>query len=93
MKHGIPFGATNDLSEVLKHPQVKARGALVDMTHPRAGPVKIVGVPMRLSKTPGSIRRPSPGIGEHNDEVLKELLGLSKTQIAKLRKAGVFGSR
>jgi CoA:oxalate CoA-transferase len=68
LKHGIPFGATNDLAEVLKHPQVKARGALVDMIHPRAGKVKIVGVPMRLSKTPGSIRLPSPSIGEHNDE-------------------------
>jgi crotonobetainyl-CoA:carnitine CoA-transferase CaiB-like acyl-CoA transferase len=93
LKAGIPFGATNDLSEVLEHPQVKARGALVDMAHPRAGPVKMVGVPMRLSKTPGSIRRPSPGIGEHNDEVLKEVLGLDKKAIAKLRAAGVFGSR
>ncbi len=93
LKHGIPFGATNDLSEVIKHPQVKARGTLVDVKHPRAGDVKIVGVPMRLSKTPGSIRRHSPAIGEHNDEVLKEMLGLSQERIDGLRKAGVFGQR
>jgi crotonobetainyl-CoA:carnitine CoA-transferase CaiB-like acyl-CoA transferase len=93
LKHGIPFGATNDIAEVLDHPQVKARGAMVAMEHPRAGPVKIVGVPMRLSKTPGSIRKSSPAIGEHNDEVLRELLGLDDARIAALREAGVFGSR
>jgi crotonobetainyl-CoA:carnitine CoA-transferase CaiB-like acyl-CoA transferase len=93
LKHGIPFGATNNLAEVLDHPQVKARGALVDMQHPRAGPVKMVGVPMRLSKTPGSVRRPSPSIGEHTDEVLREILAMDDQQIMALRKAGAFGKR
>lgn len=90
---GIPFGATNDLSEVINHPQVKARGTLVEVDHPRAGKVRIVGAPMRLSKTPGSIRRHSPAIGEHNDEVMREMLGLDNAQIAKLREKGVFGER
>ncbi len=93
LKQGVPFGATNNLAEVVDHPQVKARGVLVEMEHPRAGSVKMVGVPMRLSKTPGSVRTASPGIGEHNDEVLKEVLGLTQARIDALRKDGVFGKR
>ena len=93
LKNGIPFGAINDLAQLVEHPQVKARGALVEVQHPRAGKVKMVGVPMRLSKTPGSVRTPSPSIGEHNDEILTQKLGLSADEIAKLRAAGAFGKR
>ncbi len=93
LEKGVPFGATNNLAEVVEHPQVKARGVMVKMNHPRAGKVQMVGVPMRLSKTPGSVRTPSPSIGEHNDEVLKEVLGMSQTRIEALRKDGVFGGR
>ncbi len=93
LEKGVPFGATNNLAEVVEHPQVKARGVMVKMDHPRAGPVQMVGVPMRLSKTPGSVRTASPSIGEHNDEVLKEVLGMSQARIDALRKDGVFGSR
>ena len=93
LEKGVPFGATNNLAEVVEHPQVKARGVMVKMNHPRAGKVQMVGVPMRLSKTPGSVRTPSPSIGEHNDEVLKEVLGMSQTRIDALRKDGVFGGR
>src|SRR5262249_17880876 len=50
---GIPFGAINRIPEVVDHPQVKARGALVEMSHPSAGKVRMVGVPVRLSETPG----------------------------------------
>lgn len=50
--NGIPVGAINNLAQVVEHPQVKARGALVEMDHPRVGKVRIVGVPVRLSATP-----------------------------------------
>jgi crotonobetainyl-CoA:carnitine CoA-transferase CaiB-like acyl-CoA transferase len=62
---GIPFGAINGIPEVVEHPQVKARGALVEMDHPQAGKVRMVGVPVRLSETPGAVRTPSPLLGEH----------------------------
>ena len=91
LRHGIPVGAINHLDEVVDHPQVKARGALVPMDHPSAGPVRIVGVPMRLSKTPGTVRTPSPRLGQHTDEVLKEILGLSGEEVAALRQAKVVG--
>ena len=91
MTHGIPVGAVNDISQLVEHPQVKARGALVDIDHPAAGPTQIVGVPMRLSKTPGSIRTPSPLLGEHTEQVLQSMLGMSAEEVAELRELGALG--
>lgn len=87
---GIPVGAINNLAEVVEHPQVRARGSMVEMDHPSAGRVRIVGVPVRLSATPGSVRTPSPTLGQHTDEVLSEL-GWSAEEIAALRAAGALG--
>ena len=92
VKSGIPVGAINDIAEVIKHPQVKARGALVDTDHPVAGKVAVVGVPVRLSMTPGSVRTPSPTLGQHTDELLRDVLGLDAAAIAALRKAGALGA-
>ena len=91
LPEGIPFGAINNIAQVVAHPQVKARGALVEMQHPRAGNVKMVGVPVRLSETPGSVRTPSPTLGEHTAEVLRDLLGMSSKAVAALRDQGVIG--
>jgi crotonobetainyl-CoA:carnitine CoA-transferase CaiB-like acyl-CoA transferase len=88
---GIPVGAINDLAQVVDHPQVKARGALVEMDHPRAGKVRMVGVPVRLSETPGSVRTPAPMLGEHTEAVLRDLLGLDAGEVAALRAAGAIG--
>jgi crotonobetainyl-CoA:carnitine CoA-transferase CaiB-like acyl-CoA transferase len=88
---GIPVGAINHIPEVVDHPQVKARGALVEMDHPRAGKVRMVGVPIRLSETPGSVRTPAPTLGEHTADVLGELLGLRAEELATLRGADAIG--
>ena len=92
VKNGIPVGAINNLAEVVRHPQVKARGSLVEMDHPSVGKVSVVGVPARLSATPGSVRTPSPTLGQHTDVVLREVLALSDAQIAALRAAGALGA-
>jgi len=89
---GIPIGAINNIEQVVEHPQVVARGALVEMQHPRVGKVRVVGVPIRLSETPGSVRTPSPSLGEHTETVLAEVLGMTAQEIAALREAGGLGS-
>lgn len=88
VENGIPVGAINNLAEVAEHPQVEARGSMVEIEHPRAGRLRAVGVPARLSATPGSVRTPAPMLGQHTDEVLRDLLGLSESEIASLRSAG-----
>jgi crotonobetainyl-CoA:carnitine CoA-transferase CaiB-like acyl-CoA transferase len=84
LEAGVPVGAINDIAQLVEHPQVKARGTLVEMEHPRAGPVKVVGVPVRLSRTPGAIRSPSPRLGEHTEATLRSVLGLPEAEIARL---------
>jgi formyl-CoA transferase/CoA:oxalate CoA-transferase len=84
---GIPVGAINDIAQVVEHPQVRARGAIVETEHPTTGKVKMVGVPFRMSGTPGSVRTPAPHLGEHTDEVLRDDLGLSDQEIRRLRDA------
>ncbi len=88
---GIPIGAINNISQVIDHPQVAARGAIVNMDHPRAGAVRVVGVPIRLSETPGSVRTPSPSLGEHTEIVLSDILGMTREDIDALRGAGGLG--
>jgi CoA:oxalate CoA-transferase len=93
LAHGIPVGAINTIDQVVEHPQVKARGMIVESEPPVAGPVKMVGVPVRLSETPGCVREPAPLLGQHTDEVLQRYLGMGADEIEVLRRAGVVGRR
>jgi crotonobetainyl-CoA:carnitine CoA-transferase CaiB-like acyl-CoA transferase len=89
---GVPMGAINTLDQVVAHPQVRARDAIVEYTHPIAGTIETVAPPVRLSETPGSIRLPAPLLGEHTDEMLRERLGMKDDEIARLRAARVIGA-
>jgi crotonobetainyl-CoA:carnitine CoA-transferase CaiB-like acyl-CoA transferase len=91
LPEGIPMGAINTIDQVVDHPQVKARGMIVQTTHPTVGPVKMVGVPVKLSETPGAVRDPAPVLGQHTHEVLRGWLGLDDAEIADQRKAGALG--
>jgi len=90
---GIPMGAINDIAQVVEHPQVKARGAIVDVEHPRLGKVRVAGPAARLSETPPAVRTASPLLGQHTDEIMQEVLGLNAAQVAELHAAGAFGSK
>ncbi len=85
------MGAINSLDQVVRHPQVEARGVLVDTIHPIAGKVRMMGPPVRLSETPGGIRSPAPLLGQHTVSVLRERLGLTDDAIERLRADGVIG--
>ena len=73
--------------DVLK-PQVVAREMVVEIEHPVAGTLKMLGSPLKLSAQPTSIRRPPPVLGEHTDEILAEA-GYTSAQVTELREAGV----
>jgi crotonobetainyl-CoA:carnitine CoA-transferase CaiB-like acyl-CoA transferase len=87
---GIPMGAINTLDAVVAHPQVAARGALVESTHPVAGTIRMIAPPVRMSETPGSVRTPAPLLGQHTAQVLREHLGLGDDRIAQLEALGVI---
>jgi len=79
----IPCGPVNDYEEVVNDPQVVANDYIVDFDHPVAGPIKVPGIPVRLSKTPGQIRMGAPELGGNKEEILLEF-GYDWEDIAKL---------
>lgn len=72
---GIPCGPINSLDEVFSMPQVEARQMLIHMEHPEIEDLRLVGSPLKFSDTPVDFRLPPPRLGEHTEEVLKELFG------------------
>jgi formyl-CoA transferase/CoA:oxalate CoA-transferase len=85
---GVPCGAVRDLAEVCESPHLRARGMLQEMEHPRAGRIRQLGPAATLSRSPWSLQRPPPLLGEHSDEILREL-GLDAAEVMRLRAARV----
>jgi formyl-CoA transferase/CoA:oxalate CoA-transferase len=85
---GIPCGPIQSVAEVFQDPQVLHRRMVQEMDHPAAGRIRQIGIPIKLSATPGSLRLPPPTLGQHTGEVLRGLLRLSPGRIARLRAAG-----
>jgi crotonobetainyl-CoA:carnitine CoA-transferase CaiB-like acyl-CoA transferase len=81
---GVPCAPVNTLDHVLADPQTQAREMIVDIPHPRIPDLKLLGLPIKLSGTPGSVRLPPPLKGQHTEEVLRDL-GYSHTDIADFR--------
>jgi crotonobetainyl-CoA:carnitine CoA-transferase CaiB-like acyl-CoA transferase len=89
VKADVCVGKVYDVQEMVTDPQVLHRRMIVDVQHPRHGAVRQVGIAIKLSETPGTLRAAAPAPGEHTDDVLKTL-GLSPPEIAALRSKGVI---
>jgi crotonobetainyl-CoA:carnitine CoA-transferase CaiB-like acyl-CoA transferase len=87
--HGLPCGRIQSVSEVCDSPQVHARNMVVSLNHPKAGPLRVTGVPIKLSDTPGAVETPPPLLGEHTTQVLRDWLQISPVEVDGLRQAGV----
>jgi crotonobetainyl-CoA:carnitine CoA-transferase CaiB-like acyl-CoA transferase len=89
---GLPVGPINDIAEVFADPQVRHRDMAVPIEHPTAGAIRLPGIPVKFGATPGAIQGPPPRLGEHTDEILRDVLGLSGDAIAELRASGALGT-
>jgi crotonobetainyl-CoA:carnitine CoA-transferase CaiB-like acyl-CoA transferase len=84
-RHEVPFGVAYSVADIFADPHVQARGDIESVDDPTIGPVRMQGVYPRFSRTPGAIRRGAPTLGQHNDEVYGELLGLSPADLERFR--------
>jgi crotonobetainyl-CoA:carnitine CoA-transferase CaiB-like acyl-CoA transferase len=84
---GIPAGPVNRLDQALADPQTRAREMVVELDHPVAGRHRVLGVPVKLSATPGAVRGPAPAYGQHTDAVLRAL-GFTAEDIHALQGSG-----
>ena len=87
---GIPNGPINSIDMVVRDPQVLAREMIVEVEHPVAGNFKMPGIPIKLSHTPGVIRKPAPILGQHTEEILKEYLMYDDDMVKILADEGVL---
>jgi formyl-CoA transferase/CoA:oxalate CoA-transferase len=86
---GVPAGRIRTVAEVCESEHLKARGMIVPLRHPKAGPVRVLGVPIRLHGTPGKAATPPPLLGQHTDAVLRTVLGMKRAAVGRLRRDGV----
>ncbi|HKU09646.1 CaiB/BaiF CoA transferase family protein [Sinomonas sp.] len=84
---GVPVGPIQTVDQALSDPQIVARGMVAEVDHPAAGKLKTIACPVRLTRTPASVRTSPPVLGQHSDEVLDQL-GFSTSQIKELHEAG-----
>ena len=85
----VPCGSVRDVAEVLADPHLHAREMVGTLEHPTVGPTRVMGTPIKLSETPGSLRTPPPTLGQHTAAVLEEL-GYDREMIASLKAAGAI---
>ncbi len=88
-ENDVPARAVADMEEVFSHPQVEARNMHRRVDHPTVGPIDMPGSPMNLSKTPATVRRHPPDLGEHTEELLADL-GYSDRDISLLKEEGAI---
>jgi crotonobetainyl-CoA:carnitine CoA-transferase CaiB-like acyl-CoA transferase len=88
---GIPAGPINSVGEIMEDPHIHAREMVQQLIHPDYGPLKVLGIPIKLSDTPGVVENAPPKFGEHNHEVLTAT-GYDAAEIARLIKNGTISA-
>ncbi len=87
---GVPCGAVRSIGDALTDPQILARAMVDTVSHPTIGSLPVLGLPVKLSATPGALRTPPPRLGEHTAQVLRDDLGYDDLRIQRLADAGVI---
>jgi crotonobetainyl-CoA:carnitine CoA-transferase CaiB-like acyl-CoA transferase len=90
LAQGLPVGPVQNAREIFECPHARRRGALIEVEDPVAGRVKLVAPPIKMSGQMEPIARPAPRLGEHNEQILCELLGYAPEQVEELRASGVL---
>ncbi|KYD27532.1 CoA transferase [Geobacillus stearothermophilus] len=80
-----PVSPILSIKDIFEHPHYQARENIIEVAHPRLGKIKMPGIVPKFEKTPGAIRRTAPDLGEHTEEILQTMLGMSKEDIERLR--------
>jgi formyl-CoA transferase/CoA:oxalate CoA-transferase len=89
-RESVPCGSVRDIGEVLHDEHLQARDMIESIDHLTAGMIRVLGVPIKLSGTPGSVRTPPPVLGQHTASILGRDLGLGEKDIEALRSAGAL---
>jgi crotonobetainyl-CoA:carnitine CoA-transferase CaiB-like acyl-CoA transferase len=87
---GVPNGPIWSLDQTLTSEQAHALEMVKEIEHPTCGKIKVTGVPVKLSQTPGAVELPPPTLGQHTEEILTRVLGYSKSEVEKLKKEKVI---
>ncbi|HEU5464742.1 MAG TPA: CoA transferase [Candidatus Binatia bacterium] len=86
----VPCAPVQTIDQVFQAPQVLHRKMLLDVDHPTAGKIRMAGIPVKFSDTPAAVRKPPPLLGQHNEEVLRNWLGMSAAAIEELKKEKII---
>ncbi|TKG72697.1 CaiB/BaiF CoA transferase family protein [Prauserella endophytica] len=87
---GVPYAKVASVAEVARSPQIAARDMIVESEHPELGMIRMPGNPVKLEKTPPTVRKAPPRVGEDNEYVYRTILGMSGEDVARLREAGAI---
>jgi formyl-CoA transferase len=91
LEAGVPAAPINNIAQVVNDPHIAgAREMFVEVDHPKAGIMTIAGTHIKLSETKAGVRTPAPLLGQHNEDVYSNLLGLTLGEIAELKKQGLI---
>ncbi|KAF9114758.1 hypothetical protein BGW39_003261, partial [Mortierella sp. 14UC] len=87
---GVPFAPINDFAHTFAHPQVVARKIIQEVEHPKAGKIKLIGIPVKYSESKPSVRLPPPLLGQHTQEILRDVLHYDAEKVDGLATAGAI---